>query len=344
MACWSSNCNLLYNLAYMTIQQATALSNRILSKLGFSVDEAKLITQNLIEAELVEKSTHGLVRLPAIAKHVSAGKIKTTNQGLKVIAEHPASIHFDAGFKPGFCAIYQSLERAFDKVTHTGILAVAIKDMAYASGYIGDYARRAAERDLIYLGFHNSPGGLVPFGAAKNLWGTNPVTIGVSSKSIPVILDMAPSQCTWGDLLVAQTEGKNIPPDLAIDGAGRMTTDPTQAMLGGILPIAGHKGSGLALMVELLAGGLSQSRVGSAVDGGWGAFYVLIDPRLFRELDDFKSDVQQAIDELKTAPKAPGVKEIFFPGEQTYYKRKKNLAADHIELSSNLLNDLEKLS
>jgi len=89
-----------------------------------------------MEAELVGKKIHGLVRLPAIAHNVAVGKIKITDEDIAIISEHPASIHFDAKYKPGFYAMYKSLE----KVKRSGLLAVSIKDMAYASGYIGDYA------------------------------------------------------------------------------------------------------------------------------------------------------------------------------------------------------------
>lgn len=327
----------------MNISQAKDLSNKILIKLGFRTEEAELITQNLIEAELVEKKTHGLVRLPAIAHLVGTGSIKVIDEDIEIISEHPASIHFNAKYKPGFYAIYKSLDTAFEKVKQSGILAVGIKDLAYASGYIGDYARRAAEKDLVFISFHNSQGGLVPFGATKDLWGTNPLTIGVPSPSAPVILDMASSQTTWGDLMVAKTEGRTIKEGVAIDGEGNLTIDPAKAMEGGILPFAGHKGSGLAFIVELLGGALTNSRVGGAVDGGWGSFYMLIDPSIFRDINDFKSDVQKAIDELKSAPKAKGVNEIYFPGEQLYLKRKKNLEADQINISEKLMTELEKL-
>lgn len=327
----------------MKINEAKQLSNQILTKLGFRLEEAELITLNLIEAELVEKKTHGLVRLPAIARLVGNGSIKVIDEDIEVINEHPAAIHFNGKYKPGFYVIYKSLDKAFEKVKQSGILAVGIKDIAYASGYIGDYARRAAENDLIFISFHNSQGGLVPFGAAKDLWGTNPLTIGVPSNTAPVILDMASSQATWGDLMVAKTEGKSIKEGVAIDGEGNITIDPAKAMEGGILPIAGHKGSGLAFIVELLGGALTNSRVGGAVEGGWGSFYLLINPAIFRDINDFKSDVQKAIDELKNAPKAKGVKEIFFPGEQSGLKRKKNLEADEITISDKLMADLEKL-
>lgn len=327
----------------MKISQATKISNDILTKLGFSTEESQLITQNLIEAELVEKKTHGLVRLPEIARKVLAGQMNPTTDDIEVIKEHPSTLHFDAKHKPGFYALYKSLEKAFEKVEKSGIVAVGLKDLAYASGYIGDYARLAAEKGYVFIGFNNSPGGLVPHGAIKEMWGTNPLTISVPTHDIPVILDMASSQCTWGDLMVAKTEGKNIKEGVAIDGDGNMTIDPAKAMEGGILPIAGHKGSGLAFIVELLGGGLSNSRVGKAVEGGWGSFYILINPAMFRDLNEFKDDVKKAIDELKLTSKAKGVEEIYFPGEQSYYKRKKNLERDEIGVSDKLIKVLESL-
>lgn len=327
----------------MKISEATKLSNQILTKLGFRDEEASLITQNLIEAELAERKTHGLVRLPAIARNVRSGSIKVTDESIEIISEHPGSIHFNAKHKPGFYALYKSLETTIEKAKKSGVLAVAIKDVEYASGYIGDYARRVAEQDLIFIGFHNSPGGLVPHGTTKGIWGTDPLTISVPTRQIPVILDMASSQTTWGDLMVAKTEGKQIKEGVAIDADGNMTVDPAKAMEGGILPIAGHKGSGLAFMVELLGGALSNSRVGEAVEGGWGSFYILINPAFFRDINDFKNDVEAAIKELKSAPKAKEVTEVFFPGEQSYYKRQRNLEKGEITISEKLMTGLEAL-
>lgn len=314
----------------------------ILTKLGFREIEAQLITKNLIEAELVEKHTHGLIRLPAIVANVSSGKIAVTTDDIELISERKAALHFNGNYKPGWYGMYRSLEQAIAKVKESGVVAVAVKDLAYATGYIGDYARIATQNDLIFIGFHNSPGGLVPFGTTKSIWGTNPVTIGVPTHQIPVILDMASSQITWGELMLAKNEGKMITQGVAIDSEGNATIDPVQAMTGGILPIAGHKGSGLAFIVELLAGGLSNSRVGEIVDGGWGSFYMLIDPVVFRNIDDFKNDVEKAIRELKNAPKMPGIREVYFPGEQSFLKRQQNLSKDIITISDTLLDKLKK--
>lgn len=325
------------------ITEAKNLSQKMLHKIGFSDEEASLITENLIEAELVEKQSHGLVRLSSIKRLVENRKIKIGREDISVISETSTTLHIDGKHKPGFYVIYKSLDLAFEKVKKSGIVSVGLKDLAYASGYIGAYARKAIEKDLIFIGFNNSPGGLVPFGARKDLWGTNPITVGIPTNNIPVILDMASSKITWGNLLVAKQEDQKLKKGVAIDKEGRITTNPEKAMEGGLLPIAEHKGSGLAFIVELLAGALTNSRVGYAVPGGWGTFYILLDPSFFRPLDDFKKDVETAINELKNAPKAEGFNEVYFPGEKSHKIRQKNLSKEEIEISENLYNNLKKL-
>jgi len=165
----------------------------------------------------------------------------------------------------------------------------------------------------------------------------------VPTNSTPVVLDMASSKLTFGDLLVARTEGKKIKEGVALDKDGKPTTDPQEAIEGGLLPISGHKGSGLAFIVELLAGALTGSRVGYAVEGGWGTSYILINPALFRPLEQFKADVEASIKELKNAPKAEGFDEIYFPGEQSHNKKKAGLESGELEISDNLYSELKKL-
>lgn len=325
------------------IEQAQTLSNNILRRFGFSDTEANYITENLLEGELTNKKTHGFVRLLYIKKLLDNGKGNLEPlDTLEVISETNSSLYIDGKYKLGIGVIYQSLKISFEKMRDTKILAVGIKDLEL-TGYIGDYARKATEHDLIFIGFNNSTGGLVPFGAKKDVWGTNPLTIGVPSNNIPVILDMASSKKTYGDLIVAKNEGKTIENGVAIDKEGNMTNDPEQAMQGGLLPFAGHKGSGLAFIVELLGGALTGSRCGYNVPGGWGSFYILIDPTIFRPIQEFKKDVDTAIEELKTAPPAGGFDAVYFAGEQSYKSRLKYLETGSIELSDKLYSDLQSL-
>lgn len=325
------------------INEARSLSIKILEKLGFSHKDSELITQNLIDAELTERKGHGLVRLPAIKRNIDRGKISTTEENIEVVKETPTSLLIDAKNKPAFIAIYKSLDIAIKKAKKSGVVVVGIQNAAYCSGFIGSYARKAVLKNLIFIGFNNSPGGLVPYGAKKDLWGTNPLTVGIPTDDIPVILDMASSKITFGDLLLARQEEKKIKKGVALDKNGNPTTDPEKALDGGLLPIAEHKGSGLAFIVELLAGALTGSRVGYSVKGGWGTSYILINPAIFRPINKFKNDIKTAMKELKTSPRAQGFEEIFFPGERSHKLRERNLKAREIEVSDSLYQELQTL-
>lgn len=330
------------------IYNAKKLSLQILTKLGFSDEEKELITQNLLEAELCERKSHGFSRLVSINKFVNAEKLDRTvyvnKEKIEIIKETPSSLHINAKYKAGFYVIYKSLEMAIPKAKKNGVVTVGIKNAGYATGFIGDYARRAAENNLIFIGFHSIFGDMIPFGSIKAIFGTNPFTVGIPAINTHVILDMASSKITSGEVVIAKNEGKQIKEGVAIDSEGNPTTDPAKVFSGGgILPIAGHKGSGLAFIIELLGGALTGSSVGFSVAGGWGSFYILINPELFRPINEFKADVHKAIDELKNAPKANGVFEILFPGERASKQREKNLKAGEIEISEKLFKMLNEI-
>ena len=108
--------------------------------------------------------------------------------------------------------------------------------------------------------------------------------------------------------------------------------------------MSGSNRSGLAFIIELIAGALTGSRVGYSVSGGWGTSYILINPAVFRPINEFKRDVDTAIAELKNSPKAEGIKEIYFPGERSQNVRNKQLNAGFIELSDKLFENLKDIS
>ena len=151
---------------------------------------------------------------------------------------------------------------------------------------------------------------------------------------------MASSKITWGRLLLAKVEGKSLPEGVAVDAEGNLTTNPIEAVKGGLLPIADHKGSEIAFIVEILAGALTNSRCGFDVEGGWGSFFILIDPNILRPIEEFKTDVESLKNEVKNSPKAPGIDEIFFPGERSGKAREKNLKAGNFEISEVLYGQL----
>jgi L-2-hydroxycarboxylate dehydrogenase (NAD+) len=329
------------------IDEAKELALKVLEKSGFPEEERKLITENVMAAELAGRKSHGFNLLLSLTKMINVDHasmtVKVGGEEMQVIKETNNSLYIDAKLKPGFYVIYKSLETAIPKAKKAGIYTVGIKNAGYSTGYIGDYARKAAENDLIYIGFHSIYGDLVPFGAKKAIFGTNPITIGVPSESNPVILDMASSVATIGSVVIARNEGKKMKEGIGVDAEGKPTTEPMAVLNhGGVLPIAGHKGSGLAFMVELLGGALTASAIGFIKPGAWGSFYILVNPEMFRPVAEFKADVSLAIRELKNAPKAEGFAEIFFPGERSAWVRQNNLQAGEIEIDEKLWKILEE--
>jgi L-2-hydroxycarboxylate dehydrogenase (NAD+) len=327
----------------ISIKDAKKLAYEALSKYGFSEEEIKYCTENILDGELTGKKSHGFIRIPYLIKKVKEGAINAGDEKIETIKETPTSLMIDGKKKTGLSVVNIALELGIAKVKELGLLAVGVTNTAPISGLIGQYARLASENDLIFIGFNNSPGGLVPFGAIQEVFGTNPVTVGIPTKDLPFVLDMASSQKTWGDLLVASAEGKSIPDGVAIDGDGNVTTDPDKAMEGGLLPISEHKGSGLAFVVELLGGALTKSRCGYNVEGGWGTFFILIDPNILLPLNEFKDRVESLIQEVKSLPKAKGVEEIYYPGERSQRNRAKALEAGEFELSDKIYEMIQDL-
>lgn len=328
----------------MTLQQARELSESLLQSWGFLADECVLITNNLLAAELVEKRSHGLSRLNYIHDRVDGAINMTGLNSLKTLSDTAVSLHFDGELRLGIGLEYLSLNRAIEKARESKLLAVGIQNVGL-TGYIGDFARMAAEKNLIYIGFHNSTGGLIPHGSLTDMLGTNPITIGIPSNDFPVILDMASSNITWGDVIEAHTQHVSLPEHTALDKSGHETTDPQMVIddMAGLLPFAEHKGSGLGFVVELLGGALTGSRVGYDVEGGWGSFYILIDPTLFRPIDAFKKDVSSLIHEVKNSKKMPGFDEILIAGERSHRLREQHLQAGEIEVSDALITSLRQL-
>lgn len=325
------------------IEEATKLAITTLTKFGFTQEEAKYCTENCLEGELTGKKTHGFVRIPMLIKSVKGEKIKVGGEEITIVKETPVSLLIDGKGKTGLYVVNKALEMGIEKVKKSGMLIIGVTNTALISGLIGQYARKASENDLIFIGFNNSSGGLIPYGSIKEIFGTNPVTISAPTNDLPVILDMASSKITWGNLLIAKAESKSIPENTALDAEGNVTTDPEKAMEGGLLPYAEHKGSGMAFMVEILGGALTGSRCGHNIEGGWGAVFILVNPNILRPIDEFKKDVESLIDEVKTSPKMKGFNEIYFPGEQSQKERQNNLKAGEFELSDTIFEQINNL-
>lgn len=332
----------------ITIKQATKLSSEILAIFGYSVEEASVITDILVDADISGKASHGLVRLLRMKTMIEDGRVEVSNREIEIVKETSQSILVSGKKKTGFYVVPKALDLAMEKMrkNKASIFCCGVCNTSPAAGMIGYYARKAVKKDLIYIGFHNSVRALIPFGAKKSLFGTNPITIGIPSTNLPVIWDCSTTKINVGTILVKKAQGEKLPEGVALDKEGNPTVDPCVAFEGGfahLLPIAGHKGSGMAMMVELLAGALVGSSIHEDKQWLWGSFGILIDPTMFGNINDFKENVDQTITDLKALPKANGFDEIYYPGEKSQKLRQANIEKGSFELSETIYNDLNQL-
>ncbi len=334
----------------LKIDTAKNLAIQTLTKNGFSQQEAEYITENCLEGELTNKKAHGFMRIPILISMVQKGRIKVGGKDIFIAKETPVSLLINGKGKTGLYVINKALELALNKVKDSGMMIVGTTNTAPMSGLIGQYARKATDKDLIFIGMNNSPArtsGIVPHGSIKRILGTNPLTIGIPTNELPVILDMASSKLTVGDVLVAEKNEKSLPEGCILNPKGKPSINPKDALdeslLGGILPIAEHKGSGLAVIIEMLAGALTNSRVGHNVEGGWGSIFILIDPNILRPLNEFKKDVDSLINEIKSSPKMKTVSEIYLPGEKSQKIRSDYVKAGEFELDDKIYEELNNL-
>ncbi|MEA3355378.1 MAG: Ldh family oxidoreductase [Patescibacteria group bacterium] len=332
----------------LKIKNAEKLSNDILKLIGFKNSEAKLISNALIEADLAGKSSHGLSRLfyfkRAVIDGISQPKINLKTEEISIKKETSNTILVDGKKKCGFVVLDQALKLTIKKAKNNNIVATGLSNTAPMTGCLGHFVRIATENNLIYIGFNNSPGRVAPHGTRKKLWGTNPINIGIPTNKYPIIHDMSTAKITVGGLLKTLRAGGKLPKGVAIDDKGNLCTDPQKVFdEGSLLPIAGYKGSGLALICELLAGALTGSRAGFSIPGGWGTFFILINPTSFKPLKQFKKDIDKVIKELKKAPKQKGVEEVFYPGERSMKLRDKQLKAGTVDIDDTVYSNLQDL-
>lgn len=329
----------------ISIEKARSLSVQVLEKFGFNNTDSAAATEVILAGEMTGKASHGLVRLVNMKKMIDDGRVVVNQDKNEIVKETANSVLVDGKGKPGFMVAPFALEKALEKMADqkVGIVCGGATNESPAVGMIGHFARKAVEKNLIYLGFHNSMSYLVPHGAKKGVWGTNPITIGVPSTLGPVIWDCSSSKISVGEVIIAKRDGKQIPEGFGLDKEGNPSTDPSTILSGGILPFAGHKGSGMAMMVELLSGVLIHSSIRPDSQWNWGSFFILIDPTMFGDIDTYKQEVTKSIKMLKATPKANGVDEIFYPGEQSDRKYKQALKTGTIESSQSVYDELNAI-
>ena len=241
----------------------------------------------------------------------------------------------------------KAMELAIEKASVTGIGCVSLGHINH-SGTCGHYSSMAAKKGMIGMAFVNTTPLVAAFGGTRKAVGNNPLSVAIpAQKHFPIVLDMACS-AAQGKIELLQKQGKRVPEGWAVDSEGNPTTDPAKALKGVLLPIAGPKGSGLAMVIDILCGVLSGSGIGTevrhlndSVPQNIGAFFIAIDISKFTSFDEFCRRVDGYIDYIKGT--ARDGENIMMPGELNFITEKERMVSG-IPLPEVLVDELNSLA
>lgn len=319
---------------HISVADARELAETYLEKCGMSATDAAVIADILLEAELRGRKTHGFIRLTGIKSRYEQGE----RTDIRVDKEDGQCVRIDGGNQPGYLVAYRAMEIAIERAKRDGAGIVGVYNTSHCgmAGYYVDMARKA---DVIGLLFADCLPRITPEGGTEAVLGTNPIAVGIPSNTVPILFDMSTAAITNGDLLVAMQEGTAIAEGIAFSPEGEPTTDADAALKGGVRPFGGHKGFGLALITQILAGALVNAATIPPPGANYGLFIIAIEPTSFVPLTQFKTEVDRLIARVKENQREAGVTEILIPGERAYRQRTVHLA-EGIYFDDTLLSQL----
>jgi len=274
---------------HLSLREVHDLALQALLACGTDDANAESVAASVAASEADGIHSHGLARLPTYCEHARCGKIDGQAQP-SVESVSPAGIRVDA--RDGFAhpAIDLGLERLVPLARETGIAAMAVTN-SYNCGVCGYHVERIAREGLVALGYVNAPASIAPWGGSDPLFGTNPVSFAAPRRDTdPLVLDQSSSVVAKSEIVVHKQRGEPIPEGWALDADGHPTTDPAAALAGSMVPMAGHKGSGIALMVEIMAAAVTGASLALDAssfadnEGGsprTGQFFIALDPQRF---------------------------------------------------------------
>jgi len=312
-------------------EQLHGLIKNKLVAAGLKDEQAEETAHHLVYADLCGIHSHGAVRVEYYAERINKGGINVEPE-LNFEATGPSTAIFHGDNTQGHYAANEALEPAIQMAKESGVAVVGVSKVGH-TGTLSYYVRKIAEANLIGISMCQSDPMVVPYGGAERYYGTNPIAFGVpSAGEDPLIFDMATTVQAWGKILDARSKGKLIPDTWAVDKDGAPTTDPNE--VNGLLPIAGPKGYGLMMMVDILSGVLLGLPFGKDVSSMYhnlhegrnlGQIYILIDPERFVGLKPFQESITRTMKELNAIKPAAGFDHVQYPGQGSHERYLKNL-------------------
>ncbi len=337
----------------------------VFSRLGVAAEEARICADVLLAADLRGIASHGVSRLLLYVNRIKNGTLAPVTR-LSVVREGPTTAVLDAQNGLGMVAGYRAMELAIRKARAFGLGAVVVRNSSHY-GIAGYYALMAANEGMIGMSFTNARPSVAPTFGVEPMLGTNPVAFACpTDEPFPFYFDAATSVSQRGKIEVLARVGEPTPVGWVIDREGKPATD-SRAILAGLpkdlyafLPLGGageelggHKGYGLATLVEILCSALSggpflkelsdQDEQGRPKPSRLGHFFLALDIQRFLPLAEFKRLAGEILRALRASAKAPGAERIYTAGEKAYL-REQEIRANGVPVDPPLWQAMGKLA
>jgi LDH2 family malate/lactate/ureidoglycolate dehydrogenase len=291
----------------------------LLERLDVSAPHAAQIADVLLDAELRGYPDHGVWFLGEVAGWYRSGALNP-RPNIRVVHETELSLLLDGDGGCGAVAAQQAMDWCVERAHQRGMAMAGIQ----RSGHFiagAPYVTSAARAGCLALAAANVTPLMPPPGGRRRTLGTNPFAFAApTGGEFPLVFDMATSAIAGFKVRLAAREGRRLPPDLIANAQGEPTTDPQDFLNGGLLlPFGGHKGFGMALLVEVLAGVLTGASFGaeaSVTHAREGHFFLALDPALFLPAAQFTQRMDELIRQVKSGERVAGTDELFIPGER----------------------------
>lgn len=309
-------------------EQFRRVGTALFQAAGVSKENAERTVDSLISSSLAGHDSHGVIRLVQYTEAVEQGHVNPTGRP-EIIKETASTALVDGNWVFGQVAAEFAMKVALAKAKEQGIAMVGLI-RSYHIGRLGEYSEMAYKEGMIGLtlagGFGGTAGrsaAVAPYGGAAPVFSTNPISFGIpAGQQPPVMVDFATSAVAGGKISLARAKGTQLPPNTILDKHGRPTTDPEDFFDGGMmLPFGGHKGYGLAVVIELLGQALTGSDaaadpvLGGGIYSAAGTVFIAINPSVFRPYKEYAASVDATVKKIKAVPPAEGFDEVLLPGE-----------------------------
>lgn len=301
---------------------------------GCDGDKPRTIAAGLVEADLLGHTTHGLQLAPAYLSDLESGGMTATGEP-EVVADRGAAVTWNGRRLPGVWLAAKAVDLAVERAPTYGVVTIVIR-RSHHIGCLAAFLQRATDRGLMITIASSDPAvaTVAPFGGRMAILTPNPLAVGIPTDGDPILIDISASITTNGMASRLRREGKRFPGAWALGAEGRPTDNPEALFTdppGTLLPLGGtdhgHKGYGLALLVEALTQGLGGfGRAEKPTQWVASVFVQVVDPSAFGGTDAFKSEMSWLASACRDSPPRPGVDAVRLPGQRALERKRKALA------------------